>query len=165
MRKKYSVNKNIDLVYETTQTILDHIGVSPRINVTENVQTNQDGSQETTYDVLIEGRNLNFLIGYHGQSLDGFQTILTQIVSNKFDKWTRVTVDINDYRKARFEKIEDMVRDFVDRVRFSQQEVEMHPMNPFERRQVHMIVAEYTDIVSESTGEGLERRIVLSLSE
>jgi len=58
-----------------------------------------------------------------------------------------------------------MARSYIDKVRFFQKEVEMPRMNPWERRQIHIMVAEYDDIISESTGEGDDRRVVLKPKE
>jgi spoIIIJ-associated protein len=46
-------------------------------------------------------------------------------------------------------------------VMFFGKDVEMNPMTPSERRQVHTFIADYDDITSESTGEGQNRRVVL----
>ena len=54
-----------------------------------------------------------------------------------------------------------MAKSYIDRVRFFQKDVELPPMDPWERRQIHMFVSEYDDVVSESVGEGHERRVTL----
>jgi spoIIIJ-associated protein len=54
-----------------------------------------------------------------------------------------------------------MARNYIDKVRFFQKEVELPRMNPWERREIHILVSEYDDILSESTGEGTNRRVVL----
>ncbi len=74
-------------------------------------------------------------------------------------------VDINGYRDSRLNKIEDMTKGFIDRVRFHETDVEMPPMNSYERRQVHMFISDYPDIMSESTGEGRARHVVLKLNK
>ena len=73
----------------------------------------------------------------------------------------RIAVDINGYRDQRKAKLEEMTRNFIDRVRFFSQEVEMPSMSPMERRIVHVFVSGYDDIVSESVGIGRDRRVVL----
>jgi spoIIIJ-associated protein len=97
--------------------------------------------------------------------LNALQTLLSHFVFNENGEWAHVVLDINGYRDSRREKIEEMVRNFIDRVRFHNSEVELPAMNAFERRQVHTFVSEYPDIVSESTGEGRNRRVVLKLKQ
>ncbi|MBI2414746.1 KH domain-containing protein [candidate division WWE3 bacterium] len=134
--------------------ILKYLKVNPKYEIEE---------EGDTCKVFIDGDDLSFLIGYRGESLNGLQHILTSIINKDLAEWKHIIVDINGYRDSRKLKIEDMVRNFIDRVRFHNSDVEMPPMNSFERRWVHMFVADYPDIVSESAGEGNTRRVVLKL--
>ena len=141
---------------EKLEEILGFIGVSPSVNIED---------QDSTFKVTIEGDDLSFLIGYRGESLNALQTLLGSMLFNESDEWTHIILDINGYRNSRQDKIEDMTRNFIDRVRFHKSEVEMPTMNSFERRQVHMFVSDYPDILSESAGEGRGRRVVLKLKD
>lgn len=143
-------------IKEKLDEVLGFIGVTPSVSI-EN--------QEDTYKVTIEGEDLSFLIGYRGESLNALQTLLASMLFNESDEWTHIVLDINGYRNSRQDKIEEMTRNFIDRVRFHKADVEMPTMNSFERRQVHMFVSEYPDIHSESVGEGRGRRVVLRLKD
>lgn len=132
--------------------ILGFIDISPDIKIT------QDGE---AFRVDIKGDDLNYLIGYRGESLDALQYILSHAVFKETNQWAPLTLDINDYRKSKLEKLEDTVKSYIDRVRFHQKEVKLPPLSPFERRHVHMFIADYLDIDSESRGEGMERRLYL----
>uniref|UniRef100_A0A7C4XT23 KH domain-containing protein n=1 Tax=candidate division WWE3 bacterium TaxID=2053526 RepID=A0A7C4XT23_UNCKA len=147
--------ENIKKILEQkTKEILSHLKVSPKLEVVD---------EGETFKVVIEGDDLSFLIGYRGESLNGLQHLLASMLNKELNEWKHVVVDINGYKDSRKTKIEDMVRNFIDRVRFHDADVEMPPMNSFERRWVHMYVSEYPDIVSESAGEGRDRRVVLKL--
>lgn len=143
---------SMELVQNTIEEIFGFLGINPEVSVRED---------DDTLKVDIEGDNLNFLIGYRGESLDGLQTIMSIILFNKLDTWPRILVDINGYRKAKLEKIESITRSYVDKVRFLNKEIVMPPMNPFERRHVHIFISGYDDIVSESFGEEPYRKVVL----
>ena len=146
MDKKEIIKVNVD-------RMMGFIGVSPDISISD--------SEEDTISVAVEGQNLNFLIGYRGESLDALQTILGLITFKETGEWVHVLVDINGYRKQKQEKIEQITKGYIDKVRFFGKDVEMSPMNAYERRQVHTFISEYDDIISESTGEGPARRVVL----
>jgi spoIIIJ-associated protein len=118
---------------------------------------------ETSISADIEGADLSFLIGYRGESLDAMQQMVNLIAFKKLNGWGNVVIDINGYRKQRTEKIIGITKNFIDRVRFMQKDIEMPPMNAFERRQVHTFVAGYDDIISESAGEGINRKVVLKM--
>lgn len=119
------------------------------------------GSEDDVYEISILGEDLNFLIGYRGQSLEALQNILSMALYRQFDEYTTIVLDINGYRKSKADRIKNMARKYIDKVRFLGSEVELPRMNPWERRQVHMLVSEYDDIESKSTGERSERRVVL----
>lgn len=111
--------------------------------------------------VSITGSELNHLIGYRGDTLNALQHFLNAAYYNGAGEYVRVLVDVNGYRDQRKDKLEDMAKNFIDRVRFFNQEVEMPPMNPSERRLVHTFVSEYDDVESTSVGVGRDRHVVL----
>ncbi len=143
----------IEITQEALSEILKFIGVDPKVDVTEDSEGN--------IFVNLEGNDLSFLIGYRGESLDSLQTFLALIVYKKTSEWAHVILDINGYKKQKSEKIEQITRTYIDKVRFFGKEIEMNPMPASERRQVHTFVGTYDDVVSESTGEGQSRRVVL----
>jgi spoIIIJ-associated protein len=143
----------LEEVKKSAEKILGFMNVSPKVTVEE--------GEEGVINLTIEGDELNFLIGYRGESLDAMQTLVGLMIYKKTGEWTRVVVDINGYRKQKMDKIEQITKTYIDKVRFFGKEVEMNPMTPSERRQVHTLIGEYDDVVSESTGEGQNRRVVL----
>ncbi|MGD8744505.1 MAG: R3H domain-containing nucleic acid-binding protein [Candidatus Woesebacteria bacterium] len=144
---------NVELISTSIENIFDHLGISPNISI--------EAQDENIYNVFIEGDDLNWLIGYRGQSLEGLQTLLGLIALREAGEWLTIIVDINGYRNRKAERIEDLTKKLIDKVRFFEEEVPMPTMTPWERRQVHVLVSEYPDIESESTGEGRRRRVVL----
>jgi spoIIIJ-associated protein len=142
-----------DILKDNLEKIFEFIGIDPDTEIEE--------KDESNYAVTITGDDLNFLIGFRGQSLDGLQNILKLMIYRQTKTQPILTVDINSYRDRKTEKLQDMARNYIDKVRFFQKEVELPRMNPWERREIHMLVSEYDDIESESTGEGNNRRIVL----
>ena len=140
--------------------------------VLESLVKNTLGHLRVSYDCVIQdadegvlisikGTELNHLIGYRGDTLNALQHFLNSAYYNNVGEYVRVFVDVNGYRDQRKDKLEDMAKNFIDRVRFFNQEVEMPPMNPSERRLVHTFVSEYDDVESVSTGAGRDRRVVL----
>ncbi len=145
--------KTKEIIETRLNKIFNYIEISPEVEIEE--------IEENNFSVVISGDNLNFLIGFRGQSLEALQNILRLIIFRKTQLQPILTLDINGYRNRKIEKLQDMARNFIDKVRFFQKEVELPRMNPWERRQIHVLVSEYDDIFSESTGEGEDRRIIL----
>jgi len=145
---------DIKEVIETNlKKIFSLIGIEPDYTIESN--------EENVYDVKISGDNLNFLIGFRGQSLEALQTLLKLIVFRRTEQQIILSIDINDYKNQKSERLQEMARGFIDKVRFFEKEIELPAMNPWERREIHMFIAEYEDVLSESTGEGENRRVVL----
>jgi len=130
-------------------------------NVRYTLNVSEIDANLTSAEIL--GDNLSFLIGFRGETLDSLQTIINQVAFRRFGEWNQVILDINGYKKQKNEKIIEITKGYIDRVRFTQKPVEMPNMNPAERRQVHTFISDYDDIISESTGEGINRRVVLKL--
>lgn len=143
---------SVDLTKSLLDDIFGHLAISPEYDVIHD---------DEALKISIFGDDLSFLIGYRGESINALQSMLGLILFNRLGERVNLIVDINDYRESRKEKIEEITRNYIDRARFSQQDVEMPFMSPYERRQVHLFVSGYDDIESESTGEGRFRRVVL----
>ncbi|MBU1133187.1 hypothetical protein KKG08_02860 [Patescibacteria group bacterium] len=142
-----------DVIEEALTNIFGFLRIDPDCEIS----SPEDG----VYLVTIDGEELNFLIGFRGQSLDALQSILRLIIFRKTGEQIVLNVDINGYKNQKADKIKNLARKFIDKVRFFEKEIELPRMNPWERRQVHTFVSEYDDVDSESTGEGINRRVVL----
>jgi spoIIIJ-associated protein len=144
----------VNRVKEQIENVFGFIDISPHFFIED---------KKDKISVEIEGENLNFLIGYRGESLLALQNFLNVSINkdSKDDSWSRIVVDINGYRQQRESKIEDTVRALIDRVRFFGKEVEMSPMSSSERYFVHEFVSDYDDVISESAGEKSNRHVVL----
>ena len=137
----------------TLQDIFKFIGIKPDVTI--------NSQEENVFNVDIQGNNLNFLIGFKGESLNALQSLLNLISFKKTGKPAIISVDINNYKGKKTERIVEIAKSFIDKVRFFEKEVALPPMSSWERRHVHLLVSEYTDIESESIGEGPARRVVL----
>jgi spoIIIJ-associated protein len=149
-------NDTQKFIEDYISTVIKHMDVKPSVEVT---------SLEEGYVAKITGDDLNFLIGYRGDSLEGLQHMLNMAAFSKFGEWQDIMVDINGYRDSRKEKIEEMAKSFIDRARFFSKEVDLPPMSSFERKQVHEFVGEYDDVTSFSMGEGQYRHVVIKPAE
>lgn len=105
------------------------------------------------------------LIGHHGETLRALEYLVNQMVKQQHDDGPRINLDIAGYREARRRSLEDMARDVSSRVLATGQEEELRPMNPAERRIVHMALREHPEVATESRGEGRARRIVVKRAE
>ena len=101
------------------------------------------------------------LIGHRGETLRALEYLLGQMVKRIDPDAPRVLVDIAGYKQSRKESLQELAKEVATRVQESGAEEELKPMNPAERRIVHMTLRELGTVDSESRGEGKDRRIVV----
>jgi spoIIIJ-associated protein len=116
-------------------------------------------------DILLKlhGEGLGVLIGKHGQTLDALQ-YLTNLAANKGHKeWNRVILDAENYRQRRRETLEKLARHLAQRVKRSGRKAMLEPMNPYERKIVHMSLQDDPEVTTYSEGEEPYRKVVIDL--
>ncbi len=119
---------------------------------------------ENGINVLIETKDAGRLIGSGGQSLDGLQLIVNQMMSRKKpDEYKRVILDVGGWRKQKEEELTASAKSWVKQVLETGKVVELEPMSPWQRRIVHMVVSETEGVESESAGEGRDRHVVIKI--
>ena len=114
--------------------------------------------------VSVEGQEAAILIGHHGQTLDAIQELLRSAVQRQVRARVWVTLDVQGYRERRREALRDRAREMAARA-LDEGEMELEPMNAFERKIVHDAVGEITGVTSFSEGEEPYRRVVIAPDE
>ncbi|OGZ78423.1 MAG: hypothetical protein A2358_02625 [Candidatus Staskawiczbacteria bacterium RIFOXYB1_FULL_37_44] len=101
------------------------------------------------------------LIGQGGQTLFEIQRILRLILNKKLEKIFYFNLDINDYKKQKIEYLKNLAKDLADQVALNKEEKILPPMSSYERRVIHAELAQRTDVLTESSGEGFDRHIII----
>jgi spoIIIJ-associated protein len=104
------------------------------------------------------------LIGHRGETLRAIEYLLNQIVKRHDADAPRVLIDVAGYKQARRQSLQEMAAEIAARVKETGAEEELKPMNPAERRIVHMALREIEGVETESRGADRERRIVVKPS-
>ncbi|MEO7002662.1 MAG: RNA-binding cell elongation regulator Jag/EloR [Ktedonobacterales bacterium] len=148
-----------EIAIETLRMLLAHMGVQAEFEVL-------DGDEDTLLTLNIQPLNnqpISYLIGRRGETLAALQLIVNLIVSRQSGRRERITVDAEGYRERRTENLRSMAQRIAQQVRHTGNPIVLEAMPPNERRIIHMALAEISDISTESTGEGEQRRVVVSL--
>jgi spoIIIJ-associated protein len=103
------------------------------------------------------------IIGKRGQTIDALQYLMNRMLSKKMGQRLSIVLDTENYRQKHAAKLEEMARQSADRVRSTGKPVFMPPMNPHDRRIVHMALQDDKDVYTDSRGEGFMRKIRISL--
>jgi spoIIIJ-associated protein len=112
-------------------------------------------------NINIRSEEARILIGQNGQTLADLQHLLAKIVKKALKEEIFLNLDIEDYKKRKIEYLKDIARAAADEAASSRKEKLLPPLSSFDRRIVHMELANRTDIKTESVGENPERRIVI----
>lgn len=154
----------IKAAQEQTSEFLTQLGLDAEITV-KFVEGEVKEEREIKYlSVKLESDNLAELIGFHGKVFDSVQNMLGLIISRACpDEGVRVLLEINDYRERREEYLKKYAMRAAEEVRMNRQSMELPPMKPFERRIIHMVLKTDADLVTESEGEGENRRIIIKV--
>lgn len=111
-----------------------------------------------------ESEELRRLVGHNGATLDALQELTRLAVLTATGNRSRLVLDITGYRQGRAGELQQIAEDAVAKAKESGEAVALTPMSAYERKLVHDAVATL-GLHSESDGEGVNRHIVISLSD
>lgn len=159
------VNKDSD-VGEVAKGILEELltrlGVDASV-VSQPGSPAEEGEAADPATLDIEGDDLGILIGRRGQTLASLQYIVRLIVGNKTEVWMPVVIDVEGYKQRRYERLQALAWRVAEQVKVREVPFTLEPMMAYERRIIHLALADHPDITTESTGEGEDRRVVIRL--
>jgi spoIIIJ-associated protein len=121
--------------------------------------------QEAHAEVEVVGLGEGVLIGRRGQTLDAIQELVRTAMQRRFERRSRVLIDVDGYRARRIEKLLERAEEAVQEVLDSGESQRLEPMDAIERRLVHQAVAAHEGVMSHSHGREPARRIVISLAD
>lgn len=121
-------------------------------------------SEDDVIELSVPSTRLNgFLIGQRGDTMRSLQFLVSSALKNQGFAYNRVNVDIADYKKQRADRLAEKAEAWVKKVKDTGQLMELKPMNAADRRTIHKLAADW-GLVSESLGDGRDRRVVLKPS-
>ncbi|MFH1180833.1 MAG: R3H domain-containing nucleic acid-binding protein [bacterium] len=117
--------------------------------------------KESALSISLKSDDPQVLIGQEGETLLELQRILGIILKKNTAENFFIDLDINNYKKRKIEYLKELARSSADEVALIKKEKILDCMPAYERRIVHMELAGRSDVISESQGEGRERRIII----
>ena len=120
-------------------------------------------NEENSVNVDLSGDNMGVLIGKRGQTLDSIQYLTSLVINKNSEKYVRVKLDTENYRKRRKETLESLAKNIAYKVKRSRRPVSLEPMNPYERRIIHSALQADKFVSTRSEGEEPFRHVVVYL--
>ncbi len=118
-------------------------------------------SEDDVIELEVPSTHLNgFLIGQKGDNMRAMQFLVSNALKNQGFAYTRVNVDVAEYKKQRAQRLAERAAEWMKQVKDSGELMELKPMSAADRRTIHKLAQEW-GLVSESDGEGRDRHIVI----
>ena len=141
-----------------TTELLQAMGFQARV-VPQPVTDDEDQDGPPLIGVNVLGRDLGLLIGRHGDHLTQLQYMVNLLVTRRLGHWTRISVDIEGYKRRREESLTSLARRVAEQVARSGLEIQLEPMPANERRIIHLALRSDDGVSTASSGEGELRRV------
>ncbi|MDD4531724.1 MAG: hypothetical protein PHH21_03415 [Candidatus Pacebacteria bacterium] len=116
---------------------------------------------EDVLEMNIKTADAQTLIGKQGLVLADIQLLLRKVIKKKTDKDFYLSLDIDNYKRNKEDYLRDVAQSVADEVSRTKREKELPFTSSFDRRIVHMELANRNDVTTESVGEGEERKVII----
>lgn len=117
--------------------------------------------EDNTVPIKIKTQDPKILIGQNGKTLCDIQRLLKAILSRQIKDNFYIDIDVNDYKKNKIEYLKETAKDLADEVVLTGKEKDLGILSSYERRIIHMALANRSGIKTESVGQDPERKIII----
>ena len=144
-----------DLIQKTIHELLEKIGFSGQVTVVES-----DKDEGIICNITTDNDS-HFLIGQHGINLQALQHLARLMVRKQVPEKIRFILDVNNYRQQKNESVIQQALQAAAEAVAQHRSVTMKPMTTYERRIAHLELSKNSNVITESVGEGEDRKIVV----
>ena len=148
-----------DVAEGILETLLSLMGVTA--SVVSPAGSFVEGEDTAPIAFNIKGDDLGILIGRRGQTLSCLQYIVRLIVSHQTEAWVPIIIDVEEYKQRRYEALQALAWRIAEQVKTGGESFTLEPMSAYERRIIHLTLAEHPDVTTRSIGEGEARKVVV----
>ena len=137
---------------------VEHVVAAMGLTLTVRVEESPDGTR-----INLEGEDGGALVRRGGEGLQALQHLVATTFRKQLGEDTRVVIDCNGFRRDKDAELKQMARYNAEKAKSSGVPQEMGPLNPYERRIVHLAIAEDPSVTSESIGDAFEKTVIISV--
>ena len=152
-------------IYEATREVLEELlrlmGLPAKVSLSDEFTVTDDNGEVASVGLNIEGEDLGIVIGRRGQTMVALQQIVRLIMAHKMQIRVPIVLDVENYKQRRCEGLRILANRLAEQVKTKKTPFSMEPMPAFERRVVHLALADHPDVTTESTGFGESRKVVI----
>ena len=130
------------------------------LTLTTTVEETGEGTR-----INLEGEDGGVLIRRGGEGLQALQHVVATTYRKQLGDDNRIVIDCNGFRRDKDAELKQMALFMAGKARSSGMPQEMGPLNPYERRIVHLAIAEESDVTSESIGDAFMKTVIISVKD
>jgi len=149
----------MSLITEIT-TFVESVVTAMGLSLTTAVEETAEGTH-----INLEGEDGGVLIRRGGEGLQALQHVVATTFRKQLGDDNRIVIDCNGFRRDKDAELRQMAQYMAGKARTSGMPQEMGPLNPYERRIVHLAVAEEADVSSESIGDAFMKTVIISVKD
>jgi spoIIIJ-associated protein len=113
--------------------------------------------------INLTGEDGQVLLRRQGEALSALQHIVAAVFRQEVDEKRRLVVDCMGFRKGKDAELKQMATFLAEKAKSTGLAQEIGPLNPYERRIVHLAVSEIESVSSESIGDAFEKTVIISV--
>ena len=147
---------------QAAKAIVDNFLTAMGVDAVSTISKPPDDSPNTQL-IEITGDDSGLLIGRRGETLRSLQFMMNLLLNRKPDQTDgRIMLDVEQYRHRRTQVLRGLAQRIADRVARSGRPFTLEPMNPSERRAIHVALAGHPKVTTQSLGEGEDRKVTIA---
>jgi spoIIIJ-associated protein len=151
-----------EAVKKVLEKLLELMDLPASVTLSEEFTTDDEGGNLSSLGLNIEGEDLGILIGRRGQTMTSLQQMVRLIMAHQAQVKIPIVIDVEGYKQRRCEGLRALAERLAEQVKARRVPFTMEPMPAFERRVVHLALANSPYVTTESTGVGEGRKVVIS---
>jgi len=157
-------NKNeiFNAARQVLEELLSLMDLTGTVLPSDEFTVTDENGELSSVGLNIEGEDLGILIGRRGQTIVSLQYIVRIIMSHKTPVQIPIVLDVEGYKQRRCEGLRTLANRLADQVKNRKTPFTMEPMPAFERRIIHVTLADHPDVITESVGMGEARKVVIT---
>ena len=128
--------------------------------LTASVEETPEGTR-----INLDGEDGGVLIRRGGEGLQALQHVVATTFRKQLGEDNRIVIDCNGFRRDKDAELRQMAQFMAGKARSSGMPQEMGPLNPYERRIVHLAVAQDPGVTSESIGDAFMKTVIISVKD
>jgi len=143
------------------EKLLERLGVEASVTSETKPPVEQGAEASEVITINVTGDDLGILIGRRGQTLAALQHMVRLIVAHQVKARVPIVIDVEGYKQRRYSTLQSLAWRMAEQVKERKKPFALEPMPAYERRIIHLALADDPDVTTESTGVGEVRKVVI----